>query len=85
MPLPRAIDDSHSAAPDLLENFVIAKPPMRVANRDGIERSREFILAHVLLFFLSSLEETGEAEAVRDARDGVTMRAFVGRGSQHRQ
>ena len=85
MPLSRAVDDAHPAAPDLFENFVIAKPPMSVADRNGIEGGPELIPAHVLLFFLSSLEEAGEAETVRDTRDGVTTRTFVRRGSQHRQ
>ena len=82
MPLPRAVDDPHSAATDLLENFVIAEPPMRVGDCNGIEGGAELILADVLPFLFSTLEETGEAETVRDTRDRVTARTFVRRRSR---
>ena len=52
MPLTRAVDDAHPAAPDLLEDFVIAEPPMRVGDRNGIEGGHELIRSHLLLLFL---------------------------------
>ena len=85
MPLTRPVDDAHPAATDFLEDFVIAEPPMRVGDRNGIEGGHELIRSHRLLLFLASPKEAAEAETVRDARRGMTTRAFVGRGSQRRQ
>jgi hypothetical protein len=68
MPLARAVNDAHSAATDLFEDFVIAEPPVGIAHRNGVEGGPELIPAHLLLFFLSSLEEADQTEpcAIRE-------------------
>ena len=84
MPLPRAVDDSHPAAPDLFQDFVVPQPPLRIWDRYLVERLRE---PHRVRTFGSDsrLQQAAEAETVRNARGGVTIGAFPGRRRDRRQ
>ena len=61
VPLPRAINDAHAAAPDLFENLVITQPPIGVAHIDSSEHVLErFMVASISAQTL--IQQTGQTE-----------------------
>src|SRR6266481_6826187 len=79
MPLARAINHAHSAASDLLQNFVIANPPMRVSHFVfGEDRFERF--AGCLAITLESLpQRAAQAKAIAHPRSRAAL-AALGRG-----
>src|SRR6478672_89980 len=76
MPLTRAINHPHSAAPDLLQNLVIADSPVRVPHfvfgKDRFER-----FARCLAITLKSLpQRAAQAKAVAQPRSRAAMPAL---------
>ncbi len=77
MPLPSAINNTHPAAPDLLEDFVIPQPPMGLTGRQSGEDSAEVVLLESFLFSYAGLEQAAKAEAAGDTGCRATMWALV--------
>src|SRR5437899_862957 len=76
MPLARAINHPHSAASDLLQNFVIANPPVRVPHFVfGEDRFERF--AGCLAITLESLpQRAAQAKAIAQPRSRATLAAL---------
>src|SRR6476660_8857526 len=82
MPLTRAINHPHSAAPDLLQNLVIANAPMRVPHFVfGEDRFERF--ARCLAITLESLpQRAAQAKPIAQPRSRAAL-AALGRGFNH--
>jgi hypothetical protein len=74
MSLARPIDNSHAAATDLFENFVVAQTPMSVADRNGIKCRFKFSRLKNVRVFDRGLKKTGKTESFADTWNRLTMR-----------
>ena len=84
MALPRPVNDTHPAAPDLFQDFVVTQPPLRVGNGYLVERRSE--ARRVRIFFGdSSVQEATETKAVRYLGSVMANGAFPGRRRDRRQ
>src|SRR6266550_3480417 len=74
--LARAINHSHPAAPDLLQDFVVAEAPHLVGHVRFREDAFERFTGRLAFGFKSLAQETGDAGSVIELGYGAALRAF---------
>src|SRR5206468_4476819 len=74
--LPRAINHSHAAAADFLQNFVMTKVPLLVGHVRFRENAFERLAGRFTFGFKSFAQETVDAGSVIKLRYGAAVRAF---------
>ena len=79
MSLPRPINNTHPAAPDLFQDFVVTNAPLGVPDLDLGQDLIETLALGAFAFVHSGLEQTTKTELARHSRDGMAARALVRR------
>lgn len=76
MALARAVDHSHSAAADFLEDLVVAEPPVLVWEGDFREGGYESVSRTLVVGLKPGLEQATHTKSAGDIRGGIAMRTW---------
>src|SRR5207302_1534376 len=76
VPLACAINHPHTAAPDLLQNFIMTEAPFTVGHVRFCENAFERFTGRLAFGFESLAQETVDAGPVIDSGHGAALRAF---------
>src|SRR5437016_1101999 len=76
MPLPAAINHAHTAAPDLLQDFVITEMPVLVRDVDFSENAFKSRARYLANSFQALTQEAADANSSVESRGGAALLAF---------